>query len=89
MARGKKKDANGSKIMKFIFPKMPGMPKKGPTISSTRRLAYWFAARLGDVQAIATGKPEKIGKRILNRIIGRNIVRRVYLKGHKPKKGGK
>ena len=41
---------------------------------------YKIARIVNDVKKIASGKPEKIGKRVINKYIGRKIVSKIYLK---------
>lgn len=42
-----------------------------PSINKIRSALYFTAKVLGDVQAIRTGSPKKIGKRILRRGAGK------------------
>jgi hypothetical protein len=46
------------------------------SISSTRSALYRFARLLGDAEAIR--RPHRIPRRVANKIIGRNIVRRLW-----------
>lgn len=48
------------------------------SIAKTRRAAYGFARFLGDVDAIL--HPKKLPKRIANKVIGRSVVRKLFLK---------
>jgi len=41
---------------------------------------YKIARIMNDAKKIASGKPEKIAKRIVNKYIGRKIVSKMYLK---------
>ena len=45
-----------------------------------RSFLYTLARILGDVNAVASGDPKRIGKRVANKVIGRNIVRRAWFK---------
>mgnify|MGYP000949377784 CR=1 FL=1 len=44
-------------------------------ISKTRGLLYTLAKLLGDVQAISSGSPKKVGKRVARRIAGKTTGR--------------
>ena len=46
------------------------------TINQTRSLLYKWARLLGDAEAIR--KQHRIRKRIANKVIGRNVVRRLW-----------
>jgi hypothetical protein len=46
------------------------------SVSSTRSLLYQFARFLGDAEAIR--QPHRIPRRVANKLIGRNIVRRLW-----------
>lgn len=43
-----------------------------------RRLLYRWAALLGDVEAVASGKPKRMGRRLVNKLVGRKLVRRLW-----------
>jgi hypothetical protein len=45
-----------------------------------RNQTYKAARIMGDIKAISSGKPEKILKRILNKLIGRFIVNKIWIK---------
>jgi hypothetical protein len=45
-----------------------------------RKQSYKLGRTLGDIKAISSGKPEKILKRILNKLIGRFIVSKLWFK---------
>lgn len=45
--------------------------KKGLTISKVRGGMYKGAKVMGDVQAIVSGSPKKIGKRVGRRVVGK------------------
>lgn len=49
-------------------------------VGKTRSALYRAARLLGDYQALASGNPKKIAKRVGNKLIGRKIVRRMWLK---------
>lgn len=51
------------------------MRRRGWTIGKTRRLLYGSARVLGDVQAISSGDPVKVEKRIARRLLGRVFAR--------------
>lgn len=72
--------------LSYIIPSPPKMPKRGPTLAWARSMIFWLGGRLGDVQAIASGNPDRILKRAGNKIIGRNVTRNLYLK-RKRRKG--
>ena len=65
-------------------------PKPGPCHATlfdvtsyakkARRGSYTMARFLGDLNAVASGKPDKIVKRQMNRWIGRNVVNRMWLR---------
>ena len=44
-----------------------------------RALLYKLARLLGDVDAVASGDPKRIGRRLGNKIIGRKLIRRLWL----------
>lgn len=50
------------------------------------RLFYQLARRMNDLETLASGNPQKIARRGLNKLIGRTIGKSVYIKG---KGGGK
>jgi len=50
---------------------------KGETLMSLRSLLYQLARFLGDINAMGKGK---IGRRIINKGIGRGAVSKIYLK---------
>ena len=41
---------------------------------------YKFARIVNDIEKLSSGSPKKIGKRAINKIIGRKIVWRLYWK---------
>lgn len=41
---------------------------------------YKIARIANDVSALASGNPNRIGKRLVNKAIGRSVVRRLYLR---------
>ncbi len=43
-----------------------------------RRSLYRWARLLGDLQAITSGNPKRIGKRVVNKLVGRKVVRRLW-----------
>jgi hypothetical protein len=45
-------------------------------MSKTRSALYRWARFLGDVEAIR--QPHKLPKRVVNKLIGRNVVRRLW-----------
>jgi hypothetical protein len=45
------------------------------TVARTRSALYSLARFLGDYQAVKNGR---VGKRITNKLIGRNVVRRMW-----------
>lgn len=49
-------------------------------LSDVRRASYTVARVLGDVQAASSGSPSRILKRLANKWLGRNLVRRVWFK---------
>lgn len=42
-------------------------------LSKVRRSLYWTASKLGDVEAIASGKPRRIVERAENKMIWRGF----------------
>lgn len=48
------------------------------TLRKVRRLAYRLASLLGDVQAVSSGKPKRVVKRLVNKLVGRKVVRRLW-----------
>jgi hypothetical protein len=46
------------------------------TVARTRSALYRWARLLGDIEAIR--QPHKIPRRVANKIIGRNVVRRLW-----------
>lgn len=44
-----------------------------------RSTLYRIARLLGDVHAVASRNPKRIGKRLANKVIGRTIVRKLWL----------
>ncbi len=48
------------------------------SIRKTRRGLYRWASILGDVSAIGSGDPKKMGKRLFNKVLGRKLVRRAW-----------
>jgi hypothetical protein len=51
---------------------------RGHSISSVRSGLYAYARLLGDVQALASGNPNRIARRLANKWLGRNVVRRLW-----------
>ena len=49
--------------------------KKGLTINKVRGYMYTTAKLLGDVQAIASGDPKKMAKRVGRRVVGKGTGR--------------
>lgn len=47
-------------------------------LGKPRRSLYRVARILGDVDAVASGKPKRMGKRLANKVIGRKVVRRLW-----------
>jgi hypothetical protein len=47
---------------------------------SAIRSLYRFLAIANDIKAISTGNPNRIGKRLVNKWLGRNVVRRMWLR---------
>lgn len=45
-----------------------------------RSALYRWARLLGDVQAVTSGKPSKVGRRLVNKLVGRKVVRRLWWK---------
>lgn len=43
-----------------------------------RSLLYRLARLLGDIQAVGSGNPKRVGKRAVNKLIGRKVVRRLW-----------
>ena len=68
------------KLTRYPFPSPPKMPKRGPTLSWARSILFWLVGRLGDLQAILSGKPERVIKRAGNKLIGCNVARHVWLR---------
>lgn len=50
------------------------------TINQLRRALYRGARVLGDVQAVKSGSPKRIAKRGANKLIGRKVVRKMWLR---------
>jgi hypothetical protein len=72
-----------------LFPPPPRMPKRGPTLAWARSFLFWLTGRLGDLQAILSSRPERVIKRVGNKLIGRNITRNIWLKrSHKKRAKG-
>lgn len=72
--------------LRYVIPPMPRMPKRGITLAWTRSMVFWLGGRLGDLQALSTGNPERILKRVGNKVIGRNVTRKIQLKTTKRKR---
>jgi hypothetical protein len=47
-------------------------------VSKLRRQLYRSASLLGDVEAVASGDPRRVERRLVNKLIGRKLVRRVW-----------
>ncbi|MDQ4130086.1 MAG: hypothetical protein M3133_03705 [Actinomycetota bacterium] len=45
---------------------------------SVRRSLYRLASLLGDVQAVTSGNPKRVVKRLVNKTVGRKVVRRLW-----------
>ncbi len=45
-----------------------------------RPKTYKAGRIMGDVEAVASGRPSRIAKRVANKWIGRNLVRRMWIK---------
>ncbi len=50
---------------------------KGPSLSS---LFYRLARLMRDVEVVSSGDTSKMGKRYVNKWIGRNLVRRLWIR---------
>lgn len=74
------------KILSYLIPPPPRVPKKGITLAWIRSMLFWLVGRLGDLQALSTADPERILKRAGNKLIGRNVTRNIYLKKKKGKR---
>ena len=74
------------RIAGYIIPPPPKMPKRGPTLAWARRMVFWISGRLGDIQAVTSGNPERILKRAGNKVIGRNVTRKIQLRSNKSKR---
>jgi hypothetical protein len=48
--------------------------------NKARRKSYTMARFLGDLNAVTSGKPDRIVKRQMNRWIGRNVVNRMWIR---------
>ena len=48
------------------------------TIGKLRGSLYRAARLLGDVSAVTSGRPDRIAKRLVNKFIGRKLVRRLW-----------
>ena len=48
------------------------------TIGKLRGSLYRVARLLGDVSAVTSGRPDRIAKRLVNKLIGRKLVRRLW-----------
>lgn len=49
-------------------------------MTRARRGCYRLGSLLGDLEALFSGRPGRIAKRIANKLIGRKIVRRIWWK---------
>ena len=49
-------------------------------MGKTVQFLYRFARLVNDIEKLSSGNPKRIGKRFANKIIGRKIARRLYLK---------
>ncbi|MDP8927286.1 MAG: hypothetical protein M3O70_01585 [Actinomycetota bacterium] len=49
-----------------------------PSIRKTRRGLYRWARILGDISAIGSGDSRRMGKRLFNKVLGRQVVRRAW-----------
>lgn len=43
-----------------------------------RSLLYRWARVLGDFEAVTSGNPKRMGKRLVNKLIGRKLARRLW-----------
>ncbi len=48
------------------------------TLRKARRASYRTGALLGDLNAIASGNPKRMLKRLVNKLLGRKVVRRLW-----------
>ncbi len=48
------------------------------SLRKIRRFAYRLASLLGDVQAVTSGNPKRVGKRLVNKLVGRKVARRLW-----------
>ena len=49
-------------------------------LSKLRRGLYRGARVLGDVSALASGRPGRIARRAVNKLIGRKVARRLFFR---------
>ena len=47
------------------------------------RAAYRIARLLNDLTTLASGNPRRIGRRLFNKVLGRAILPRLFLRGRK------
>ena len=47
-------------------------------LNKVRSGLYRAARLLGDVGAVTSGRPSRIAKRLVNKVVGRNLVRRLW-----------
>jgi len=52
------------------------------------RWLYRLARLSRDIEVLASGKPEKIARRLVNKAIGRALGPRLYLRGRRKRKRG-
>ena len=49
-------------------------------LTQLRKDAYGLGRLLGDMSAVSSGKPSKMGKRLVNKAVGRNLISRLWWK---------
>lgn len=47
-------------------------------LTAFRKAAYKGARLAGDVQAVSSGSPKKVGDRLVNKVIGRKLISRLW-----------
>lgn len=48
------------------------------TLRKTRRASYRVGSLLGDLSAVLSGKPGRVARRAVNKLVGRKVVRRMW-----------